>query len=366
VTSAARSATVPPSFVSAPHPIADLLRAGLAAIASLPPVRRRPTTAATALALSLTGALAIAAGCGGGDSETTQSTAEAPDAAAFPSPGSGTLDDVAAEGTPTQDLVVAPAGQVFTEGNNRFGFGVFTVDGEQLTDAEIAIYAAPGPNGEVRGPFPARVDSLVTEAAFMAENTAADPQAAKAVYVSDLSLDQQGEWRLIALIKRDGELLSARVPSIVVGDGGPIPDRGDPAPSVHTPTADEVANIQEIDTRVPPDTMHDQDLADVLGEKPVVLLFATPALCQSRVCGPVVDIAEQVKRDRGDDAAFIHMEIYEDNKPPRLRPQVEAYGLPTEPWLFVIDCDGKVDTRIEGAFSAPELEAAIDRVDESC
>ena len=52
--------------------------------------------------------------------------------------------------------------------------------------------------------------------------------------------------------------------------------------------------------------MHDDDLAEVLGKKPVVLLFATPALCQSRVCGPVVDVAEQVKRESGDGAAFIH------------------------------------------------------------
>lgn len=344
-----------------------MLRAALAALASLPPVRSRPTRIAAALALVLTGALAVAvAACGGGGSETGETSAEAPDAASFPPPGSGTLEDLAAKGTPTRDLVVAPAGQVFTEGNNRFGFGVFTVGGEQVTDAEVAIYAAPGAGGEVRGPFPARVESLETEAAFTAENTAADPDAATAVYVTDLQLDERGEWRLVALIRQDGELLSTRLPSIVVGADDQIPARGDRAPAVHTPTADEVANIEDIDTRVPPSTMHHEDLAEVLGRKPVVLLFATPALCQSRVCGPVVDVAEQVKRDRGDDAAFIQMEIYEDNKPPRLRPQVEAYGLPTEPWLFVIGCDGRVDTRIEGAFSAAELEAAIDRVAERC
>ncbi len=61
--------------------------------------------------------------------------------------------------------------------------------------------------------------------------------------------------------------------------------------------------------------MHDVDLADVVGKKPVVLLFATPALCVSRVCGPVVDIAEQVKSEVGDDVAFIHMEIFTDNDP---------------------------------------------------
>ena len=60
------------------------------------------------------------------------------------------------------------------------------------------------------------------------------------------------------------------------------------------------------------------------------------------------------------------MEIYEDNQydpeNPKLRPQVEAFGLPTEPWLFVIDKDGKVQTRIEGAFSVSELENEVDKV----
>ena len=145
-----------------------------------------------------------------------------------------------------------------------------------------------------------------------------------------------------------------------------IPAKGESAPSVHTPTLDDVGDVSEIDTRIPPSTMHSEDLADVLGEKPVVLLFATPALCQSRVCGPVVDIAEQVKAEYGDEVAFIHMEIYVNNeydpKDPKLRPQVEAFGLPTEPWLFVIDKDGEVQTRIEGAFSVSELENEVEKL----
>ena len=331
-------------------------------------MRTRATRTAAAVALTLAATLVLAAsGCGGDEEgESSADAPAAPDAASFPAPDDSSLEDMVADATPADDLVISPAGQVFTEGNNRFGFGVFTVEREQITDAEVALYAAPESSGEVRGPFPARAESLETEAAFTAENTAADPDAAKAVYVTELPLDEPGEWRLVALVDRDGELAAARLPSIIVRKADPIPGPGDPAPNVHTPTADEVASIEEIDTRIPPGTMHDEDLAEVIGKEPVVLLFATPALCQSRVCGPVVDIAEQVKRDRGDDAAFIHMEIYEDNKPPRLRPQVEAYGLPTEPWLYVIDCDGRIDTRIEGAFSAAELEAAIDRVADSC
>ena len=73
-----------------------------------------------------------------------------------------------------------------------------------------------------------------------------------------------------------------------------------------------------------------------------MLIFATPALCQSRVCGPVVDIAEQVKADYDGDAEFIHMEIYNDNELDKgFREQVLAWKLPTEPWAFTIDSAGQ-------------------------
>jgi len=301
------------------------------------------------------------AACGGDEqSASEQASRPAPDPASFPAP-SGPLEELVADAGES-DLVVSPAGQSYSVGKNRLGFGVFTVEREQVTDAQVALYAAHGPTGEAIGPFPARVESLETEPAFTARNTAADPDAARVVYVSEVPFDRPGEWRLVALVRDGEEVEATRLPSVVAQREDPIPSPGEPAPRVHTPTADEVGDLSEIDTRVPPSTMHEEDLADVLGKKPVVLLFATPALCQSRVCGPVVDIAEQVKRDRGDDAAFIHMEIFEDNTPPKPRPQVEAYNLRTEPWLFVIDEHGKVDTRIEGAFSVAELEAALDRV----
>jgi hypothetical protein len=107
--------------------------------------------------------------------------------------------------------------------------------------------------------------------------------------------------------------------------------------------------------------MHDVDFADVLGKKPVVLLFATPQLCQSRVCGPVVDVAEQVKaKPESSDVAFIRMEVFRDNRIDKgIRPQLAAFHLQSEPWLFVFDRSGRVSTRIEGAFSERELDDAI-------
>jgi hypothetical protein len=100
----------------------------------------------------------------------------------------------------------------------------------------------------------------------------------------------------------------------------------------------------------------------VLGKEPIVLLFATPQFCQSRVCGPVVDVAEQVKQENEGKAAFIHMEIYENNEPPKTRPQVRAFHLPTEPWLFVIDRHGTIHSVIQGAFGLKELTKAVKEV----
>jgi hypothetical protein len=91
-----------------------------------------------------------------------------------------------------------------------------------------------------------------------------------------------------------------------------------------------------------------------------MLLFATPRLCRSRVCGPVVDVLEELKAEDPDAAAFIHMEIWNGNDRGRgQRSQVRAYGLPSEPWLFAIDARGRVAERIEGAFSPEEAEAAL-------
>ena len=325
-------------------------------------MRIPPThTAALFAALSLTAG--IAAGCGETD-ESTSSQA-APEASSFPDPAGSSIDKLMAEYPVDDNLVIAPSETAYTVGKNRFGFGVFTVDHSQVGDADVALYAAPASGGPTQGPYPARVESLETDPAFTAQTTSSDPDSAKDVYVSDVDLAEPGEWHLVALVRGDdGSFRSATLAGPVVAKRTDrIPDVGDKAPVIHTPTVDDVGNVEQIDTRVPPDTMHNVDFADVVGKEPVVLLFATPALCQSRVCGPVVDVAEQMKNERPDDAAYIHMEIWNDNNPQQgPRPQLSAYKLQTEPWLFVIDEDGRVSTRIEGAFSAGELNAALDRV----
>jgi len=307
----------------------------------------------------------FAAGCGGGESKES-AQAPAPEATEFPETEGRTLREIYEEYRPDNDLAVFPAGAVFEKGKKqRFAAAVFTAGGDQINDADLVFYAANGPDAKAKGPYPARVEDLTTKPQFESRTVASDPDSAKAVYVADIDFDGTGEYRLLAMLKdrETGALRTALVSSIQVGADSDVPKPGDKAPLVDTPTVDDVGDVSKIDTRVPHSTMHDVNFADVLGKKPVVLLFATPALCTSRVCGPVVDVAEQLKAEKGDKAAFIHMEVYNDNDPQKgIRPQLEAFGLQSEPWLFVIDEDGRVSTRIEGAYSVNELEQALEKV----
>jgi hypothetical protein len=323
-------------------------------------VSRIPTAAVAALI-----AVALVAGCGGSDNGTGSRSKSAPAASEFPSAKGKTLKQVALSADGQSSDVVSPAAGFFHLGTNRFPFGVFTTGRNQITDAQVALYAAPGAgiDGPAIGPFPARIVDLTTEAAFRAKTTADDPSAAQVAYVSDVPFDKPGPWAVLALVKSGGKLQYSLLPTQhPVGDY-PMPQVGQPVPPIHTLTAGEVSNISQIDTRVPPDDMHSDDFADVVGKKPAVLLFATPALCQSRVCGPVTDITEQVKREFGDRVAFIHQEVYKDNNINEgPRPQMTAFHLNTEPWCFVIDRSGKVSTILQGPFSVQELEAAVRKV----
>jgi hypothetical protein len=265
------------------------------------------------------------------------------------------------EGGPVLGLGVSQ----LSVGENRIGFGLFNRPRHQIAYAPAVLYVAPVGGGEARGPFPARYESLGVKPQFQSRNVAADPGAGKSVYVADVEFDEPGRYEMLGMARLDNRLVAAvsATPVVRVASDDPVPEVGEPAPRIHTPTeADVGGDLERIDTRVPPSSMHEVDFAEVVGRKPAVLLFASPHLCVTRVCGPVVDIAEQVKADYGDEVAFIHMEPYRDNVADKgFRRQVLEWRLPSEPWLFTIDRDGRIAARFDGAFSARELEEAVKR-----
>ena len=351
-------------------------------------MRSGPIALASACLLA---AAAPLAGCGSSDSTgTTAAVAEsrpAPPKSDFPATEGRSLTELL-DGAEAAELVVSPAAKVFYAGENRFPFGVFRKDLSHVTDAEVALYFSPVPEVNLNpekegakgadarakekaleepatGPFPAKIESLVTQPAFRAQTTSDDD--ASVVYLTDIEFPKDGEWRIAAVIKDGDRLTASLLPSVIVGGVKRVPRVGEKAPLIHTPTAEDVGgDLSKLTTRIPPDTQNQVDYADALGKEPIILLFATPQFCQSRVCGPVVDVAEQVKQLYGDKAAFIHMEIWEDNDPTteRVRPQVKAFNLPTEPWLFAIKQDGTVADVLQGAFGPDALTEAVEKVAE--
>jgi hypothetical protein len=355
--------------------------------------RRTTSVFVYLLALAL-----LAAGCGDdsassdANSSATVASQPAPPKSAFPSADGRSLEEIVKEADGHAELVVSPAALAFYEGKNRYPFGVFHPDRSQVDGAEVALYVAkvpqtkPGGAGPAKdgkqkkgavararsealeapamGPYPAAIESLATKPAFRAKTTADDPDAATVVYTAEIDFPSDGEWRIAALIKQGGETVASLLPSAIVGEFEGVPRVGKEAPSINTPTASDVGgDLSAISTRVPPDTQNKVDYADVLGKEPIILLFATPQFCQSRVCGPVVDVAEQVKEEYGEEAAFIHMEIFNDNDPNKgVRPQVRAFRLPSEPWLFAIDREGTIRAEIEGAFGVDDLTRAVKEV----
>ncbi len=347
-----------------------------------------------ASACLLAAALLLAA-CGDGGDATDSTGGQAagaasrpaPPRAEFPDAAGRSLEEVLKLGDKPSELKLQPAAMVFYPGANRYPFGVSERDGTEVTDAEVALYMSrvprvppggksePGSKGEQAtaerqaleepaiGPFPAKVESLATAPEFRAQTSAGAPAAASVVYSTELEFPAAGAWRIAALVKEDGELGGKLMPGVFVGEFEAIPRAGQRAPTIHTPTAAEAGGDRsQITTRVPPEDQNKVDYAAALGVEPIVLLFATPKFCQSRVCGPVVDQTEQAKRKYGDDAAFIHMEIYNHNDPgDGVRPQVRAFHLPSEPWLFTIDRSGVVSDAIEGPFGSELLEEAIEK-----
>jgi hypothetical protein len=304
------------------------------------------------------------AGCGGDSGNSTRSGDTSPPAASegagFPKPSSRSLRSLIS-GIPVGPEL-APSVSLLEPGRNRVGFALFDRANRQIGGLRTALYFARGLDETARGPFTARYEPIEVKARFRSRQTVDDPDSARSVYVSRVTFPSPGGYAVAAVAELGRRLVATSPIQVMVRSQAAVPGVGQRAIRVHTPTRESVGgDIESIETRVPPDSMHDVDLADALeSRRPVMLLFSTPALCQSRVCGPVTDVAEEVKSEYGDRADFIHMEVYKDNKPEEgIRPQMRAWGLRSEPFAFTIDSDGRVAARLEGAFSAAELGAAV-------
>lgn len=250
---------------------------------------------------------------------------------------------------PPTVIVVNSPGTLVT-GESRLLLALLDQDGSAIGGPDVA----------------ATVDLISPETGQMVASAAAEfvwtvPNV-RGLYTVHLDIPLTGVWGLT--VRVDG-MDPSEPAGVQVGDTSVVPIIGDRAPASVTPTSanNDLAAISTDTTPNP--RFYEHSLASVLGTGvPVVVVFATPALCTSAACGPMLDVVDDVSA-RFDEVEFVHVEVYTnlqaDNADElELAPAVIEWGLPSEPWVFVMNGEGMVVDSFEGSVSEEELTAAID------
>jgi hypothetical protein len=255
-------------------------------------------------------------------------------------------------------------------GENRFAFGLLK-NHKLLDDAKVVVrvYEIRDEQALLTQVAPARYHKL--EVVEQGNHVHIHPDGTRhlhgdatdvqGVYVAQVTFRRPGSWGLEILAQQgDGPIEAARltVDALAVAHA-PMP--GTPAPRSRNPVASDVSDLRRIDSSDPPDPrLHQIRIADAIAQgKPQVIVFASPRLCTSRVCGPVVDVVRTLIPTYGDRVVFIHQEIWQADSPGTFAPTVRAWNLRSEPWIFVVDGQGMIRARFEGLTTRRELEAVL-------
>jgi hypothetical protein len=254
------------------------------------------------------------------------------------------------------DIFPAPGNSELVVGPNRFAFALNDEDGTPLLEKDVQIQLFYGE--ELKSEQPAGFTWAIPDSVGF--------------YVVNVDFDQAGQWTAeVALTQDDGSESMVTFTFPVVEDSA-FPNIGDPAPASDSPTLATEPNILKLSTDDDPDlSFYQTSIADALTEgKPAVIVFATPAFCTTQFCGPVLDNVKEVSTQYVDQVTFIHVEPYElddegtlvsaEGGGPTPTATVAEWGLPTEPWVYVIDAGGVVSKRFEGSAGPDELTAAIE------
>jgi hypothetical protein len=291
----------------------------------------------------------VAAGCGSSGS---------PAGGGEPTTGvpAGSLEALLRE--PAPDVAVVPGTSDYAPGANRVSFLVVDAQSRLVSRPTARVWVARGLKQTPFVETTARNEPIGVPGGATAD--------VGSIYVARVRLPAPGKYWLLA------EPVGAKSPvqalgNIVVRAHTEAPGVGDRALATRTPTlASTNGRLADLTTSKRPDReLYRVSVGQALASKrPFVVTFATPLYCQSRTCGPVVDVVSAVReRFAARHIPFIHVEIYAGNDPANGPNRwVKEWKLPSEPFTFVVDRTGVIRARFEGAFSVRELTAAVRRV----
>ena len=253
------------------------------------------------------------------------------------------------------DLAAVQASSELAQGRNRFAIGLIDARNQPITTGSVNVeFFKLLSNGqaEKRGDGAAVFRSV--------------GGASKGIWVTPATFSETGQWGAqVTLDAGDGAPKVARM-NFQVRPKFSAPGYDEPAPRSASPTDRDVnGDTSHICSNSPPCALHTLSIADALapGQKPLVVLFATPALCTSATCAPELEAVQQLHSRYAEQANFIHVEIYQypfDGQ--HTARTVDEWSLPSDPWTFIVDRTGIVRDRFEGAAPTEELEPALKAV----
>lgn len=255
------------------------------------------------------------------------------------------------------DLVVVFGTADHGVGANRISFVVVRPDGSLVQVPRAEINFAPED-----APASARARATLVPLGAHVHPKGSKPHdhpGATDLYVASVRFPRPGRYWFV--VEPQGTSIQA-AGALHVTRRTVSPEVGSKAIPSDNPTLDG-APAEQITTARPPDTeLLRYSIADSLDAgAPFVVAFATPLFCQTRTCGPTVEVVDRVrKRFARAGVRFIHVEIFEDNDPQKgTNKWVEEWRLPTEPWIFVVDRKGIIRAKFEGSVSVDELVLAV-------
>ena len=251
----------------------------------------------------------------------------------------------------------------------RFTFVLLDQSEHAIEDARVSVEFLP-PGDHPAPPLAnAAYRKIVLDDVRISASKWYDPDAeVRGIYAIDRApFDRSGEWELKVFIHHANSASPVEIQaSVQVQAESSTPGLGERVSPIDHLTAADVADLTEISTSPDPlPEMYQTSVGEALAQgQSFLVVFATPAFCQSRICSPVVETVALLIPDCGEDIAFIHIEPFDLDLirgGGKFEPSVEAKasGLPSEPWVFLIDASGRLTAKFEGIVTLEELDEAI-------
>jgi len=261
------------------------------------------------------------------------------------SPAALVLAAVTACSTTAGTAVVASSPGTVGLGTQRLMLGLLDEEGHPAGGPDVPVTVELRRDGETVSEVPAEWVWTI--------------EGSRGFSVATVELDRAGPWEVV--LHPEGRPPTPPAAFTVVEDVS-VPEVGEPAPPSRTPTHPD-RPLAEITTDPDPEpAFYGRSVAEaVTSGRTSVIVFASPAFCQTATCGPVVDELQALAPGYPD-VAFVHVEVYENlGESDTLTPvaAVGEWGLPSEPWVFVVGPDGRIRARFEGTVSPRELAAAL-------